>query len=189
MFLLALTFVTGVFIGAYIYVSAFKPVYAPEGLSKDEMSASDFSVIGQAYGGFHTKDYIQPSFRLLADGSYSFVEGGTGANSLDVVEGKLSGSLLNEVRDVIYQGSLESLSQPVNNKSCVSAADGIDYEYKVSLDGESYKLDTCLTNLDYNDELAEVFYKIWLYMESPTNTLWGSPADMLEEYLRRQFER
>jgi hypothetical protein len=62
--LLSLTFLTGLAIGMYVYIVAFKPTYAPENLSGVESEANEWSMVGKRRAEFHNSDYVYPSFRL-----------------------------------------------------------------------------------------------------------------------------
>ena len=67
--MLCLTFVTWAFIGMFIYVTSFKPVYAPDDLPDGDL-AEEYSVIGRAYSGEISRGE-QPTVRLRSDGSYT----------------------------------------------------------------------------------------------------------------------
>ena len=158
---LGLTFATGLFIGMAIYVVSFKPTYAPENLNTEEDSALEFSIIGKAYGGDLGPEYIRPSFRLLRNGTYDYIQGGDGEDALDSVTGKLSKNVLNRVVASMEEAVLLEASWPTEKDDYRIFVDGIDYQYQITLDGTVYQLDTCNTDLDYDSELAISLEMVW----------------------------
>lgn len=169
-----LTFITGVFIGAFVYLTSFVPTYLSNGFGGEEADASEFSVIGKSYGGFTTPDYIHPAFRLLGNGEYSYIPGGTGENSLEPIEGKLPASLMQDVKRSATELKLNSYERNAENTSCRYYADGVDYEYRIVLDKMSYELDTCTTALGYNTDLSQALDEVWEYLADPGNGSIGS---------------
>ena len=94
--ILSLTFLTGLAIGMYVYITAYKPTYEANDISETEAEAGEWSVVGKRVGGTDGSDYIQPSFRLLGNGEYTYLPGGSGEMSLEPVEGSLSrGEMVN----------------------------------------------------------------------------------------------
>lgn len=156
--LLSLTFLTGLAIGMYIYIAAFKPTYAPENLSDTEAEAGEWSIIGKQRGGDHDARYIHPSFRLLGDGSYVYLPGGMGEGALDPQKGSLSKRQLAAVS--FSASELSAYSRPAEAASCVSDHGGYDYEYRITLAGETYVLDTCSTALRDSPK-AEELEALW----------------------------
>ena len=189
--LLTLTFITGVAIGAYVYVTAFKPTYAPEGLSDTEEGAAEFSVVGKAYGGNESASYIRPSFRVLGDGSYLYVAGGEGDEALDPAKGELPSDLRRALLSAASDSVLLDSSETVTKNNCRSFAVGVDYEYRVVKDGEAYTLDTCHTAFNYEDELALVLEDVWNFLGGESYGARGlkgdTPYEMLENFLRERL--
>lgn len=189
--LLSLTFVTGVAIGAYVYVTAFKPTYAPEGLNDSEEGAAEFSVVGKIYGGTESADYIRPSFRVLGDGSYLYAVGGEGEDALEPIEGELPSDLRRALLSAAADDVLLEGSQTVGKSNCRSYQGGTDYEYRFVLDGEYYTLDTCHTALNYDDELNLVLEDVWNYLSGDSYGASGlkgdTPYEMLENFLRERL--
>lgn len=176
-FLFSLIFLTGIFVGSYVYITAFKPVYEPDrGIGQGETAAADFSIIGQQYGGLHEKGYISPSFRLLGDGTYNYVPGGIGNNALAVREGRLPSSVMSDLKQEIARVRLAELASPVTRSDCANYSDGTDYEYKVTTDGTEYTLDTCKTAFDTNEPLAVTLRSVWQYLDDPSSASLGTDA-------------
>ena len=162
--MLFLTFVTGAFIGMFIYVTSFKPVYAPDNLPNDTELADEYSVIGRAYSDSASSS-LQPTFRLLSDGSYTYIAGEAG--NREPQEGKVPRALINDLKALSDRGNLLAYSETVN-KNCQSESGGVDFEYRVVVEGESYALDTCQTALGTDSTLSVVLSDLWRYLDNPS---------------------
>ena len=165
-FLFVLTFISGVVVGGLIYVTAFKPLYAPEELSVAEDLAMEFSVVGQSYGGLRA-NAAHPSFRTLEDGSFTFRTGVSDGQLTEPLPGVLPRSLTRRLVDAVEVAPLTAYSAPAQGKECRIAVDGIDYEYQIILDRVSYQIDTCTTAIPYDSELNEALEAIWQYFSDP----------------------
>jgi hypothetical protein len=186
--LLGMTFLTGVFIGVALYVLSFKPTYTPETLNESESVAQSFSIIGEQYGGFQEAGYRAPSFRLLADGSYTYAPGGTDASI--PVTGVLPNSLFVEIEAVSNVAELQENSLSIEPDSCRSFSDGIEYRYQVVRDGEVFVLDSCTTTLGYDSELALVLEDVWWYLNDPASFATEPPrsvSDRLGDWLYQRL--
>lgn len=160
--LFGLTFLTGLALGMYVYITAFKPTYAPENLSGGEASASDWSITGKRRGGTEASS-AQPAFRVLADGSYLYRQGGLpDENVSETSEGKLAKSLIKNL--TLSEAVLQNNAKEISEQNCSSDRGGYDYEYKVLMAGEVYLLDTCSTVFATNSALVSEFGKIWQAM-------------------------
>lgn len=157
--LLSLTFLTGVAIGMYIYIGVFKPMYAPENLSNTEAEASEWNLISRKRDGVSAVSYSQPSFRLLGDGSYTYLPGSTEGAMVEAKEGNLSRSLLSQLRT--YDDTLHDYSYTVARKTCASETGGYDYEYRFTKNTLTYNLDTCYTALGDDTPFAILLAQVW----------------------------
>lgn len=162
-FSFGLAFVTGIFIGMFMFVTVFKPAYIPDDLDRTEDKAYEFSVVGKAYGGLVPNDYIHPSFRLLGNGEYTLLPGGTDADALEPVSGFIPNDLQRLLDSEIRAESLLDKSVPVE-KTCRSFSDGTDYKYQITVEGTVYQLDTCKTALSYGANLAVLLDEVWDYL-------------------------
>jgi hypothetical protein len=187
--LLSLTFLTGLAIGMYIYIAAFKPTYAPESLNNTESNASDWSMIGKRRGGDHDDRYIQPSFRLLGTGEYVYLPGGVGDGALSPEKGSLAKSQLNSL--LVSEAELASYSRGVSASICASDRGGYDYEYRVTVDGETVILDTCLTSLG-NTEMADKLEVLWQQMggngvTGGSGQSFDRPSEWIQDWIRQNL--
>ena len=181
--LLTLTFLTGLAIGMYVYIAAFKPTYTPETLSNTEAEAGEWSMISRKRSDDYDTGYIQPSFRLLADGSYTYLAGGQSNDALEPREGKVSGSRMRQLRN--FDDSLENYIEPSNTGVCASSQGGYDYEYRFTKNGTLLLLDTCNTTLGQNTSLAQVLEGVWAEVEGIG--VGGRPrgfSEWAEEWIR-----
>lgn len=193
-FLFLFTFLIGLLAGMYLYAIGFKPVYAPhDGISGDEREASAWSVIGNMYGGGRgMQNYTHPSFRVLANGEYAYIPGGSEANGAEPVEGELPNELRLDLVDAIDDADLSQLEKPMSKTSCRTFVDGVDYTYDIAKEGERYRLDTCRTALEYDDELARVLASIWAYLADADSyepeADDGSDVSPLGTWLNERFD-
>jgi hypothetical protein len=165
-FIFILTFMTGFAVGFYVYVVSFKPTYAPESIDRTEELASDFSVIGKQYGN-NERGYIAPSFRVTGEGQYSYIAGGLAESALEPTEGQLPRQLTNNLKIQATPEELSFLSQKRAPADCRSANNGVDYIYRLIIDGVEYELDSCQTLLSYDTDLAKTLEELWQYLEDP----------------------
>lgn len=164
-FLFALTFITGLATGVYLYTMSFRPTYVPdEGLVGNESSAQEFSVVGKEYGGFRMEGYVPASFRVTKDGSYTYIPGGIDDEALNEQTGTLPRTLRNNLVAEIEKANLEALAEPAEKEFCEQYVDGIDHTYRVVIEEEFYELDTCRTALPYDHTLTETLDAVWTYL-------------------------
>ncbi|MCB9811927.1 hypothetical protein H6783_03360 [Candidatus Nomurabacteria bacterium] len=190
-FLFIMTFLTGLFLGFYVYVMFFKPHYLPEDLGGDETTAAEFSVVAKAYGGSEGPEYIHPSFRLLGDGEYVYVAGGTGTDALEERHGTLPRAYMNELQRLATAEKLAYFAEDRERTDCRLFSGGVDHVYRFTVHNTDYTLDTCGTALMYEDELAQLMETIWGEIITPGST--GAPAgsapyDWLEHKLKSYFD-
>lgn len=189
-FMFLLTFLTGIFLGAFIYVTSFKPTYAPDDIGSAESTAGDFSVIAKAYGGVHERGYISPSFRVLSEGSYMYIQGGVSDSALEPIEGKLPSSLLRQLKVVATEDTLVIYEEEVGKSNCRSFADGVDYEYRITLEEIEYSLDTCTSNVPYDSALAIALDDVWTFISGTgtyTGPQGGSLSDKATDFIRKNL--
>jgi hypothetical protein len=184
--LLSLTFLTGLAIGMYVYIVAFKPTYAPENLSGVESEANEWSMVGKRRAEFHNSDYVYPSFRLLGDGSYLYLPSTTGDEAVEPVEGKISSSAMRQIRK--HDELIASYTMPDDINPCNGDIEGFEYEYRVTVDRTVYILDTCRTVLGHDSEYALAIRQVWDEIEGTSSSKpRGSVSDWLEDWIRRNI--
>lgn len=166
------TFFVGMLSGAYLYVTAYNPIYN-ERVGRENAEATDggYSVVGEQYGGM-VANYVHPSFRVAEGGAYTFFPGGAERGSRR--DGELPPSLQRMLDSVIVSTDLELLATPVEDKNCVSYVDGIEYAYTIETGTGEYELDTCTTAFSNGTDLGKVLVRVWEYVEM------GSGAETTE---------
>lgn len=184
--LFSLTFLTGLAIGMYVYIVAFKPTYTPDAVSSTETEANEWSMVGKRRAEGDVSGYVYPSFRLLGDGSYVYLPGGTSAAELTPVDGRLSSSLLRQLRSEDDLVARYSVTAP--GTTCDGGLNGYDYEYRVVMDGTAYTLDTCHTMLGQDSGYALLLDEVWAEIEGTDDTRTASSAaGWLQDWIRRNL--
>lgn len=161
--IMVITFLVGIFAGFYLYTTAFAPQF-DEFVGQTESVYEDFVVDGTKYGG--NRAGTAPSFQLLADGTFRYLPYTDSGMLGEVREGTLQRTLLREIKDNLTASSLELASQNVTRGDCASYVDGLDYSYSVTIDGDSYTLDTCTTNFRFDSDTYQTLDKLWKYFET-----------------------
>ncbi len=163
-----LTFLTGLFMGAYLYVSVFAPDYANDDgvVAVDEVS---FSLQGEAYGGCRMTGGDCGRFTLAASRAFTYLPPGDDSEQKGFIDHATLGMVMDTIEAV---PSLERLTEATNTR-CNAAFDGIDYRYRLIYEGEEYEFTTCSTRFTTSD-LAAVFEGLWMIMEDSEG-----PADGL----------
>lgn len=161
--LLSLTFLTGLAIGMYVYIVAFKPTYVPEDLNTTEVEASEWSVVGKKRMESDQSGYVYPSFRLLGDGSYVYLPGGNSTDSLEPIEGSVSSGLIRELK--AESRLMPSYTADSTTSYCGGDSEGYEYEYRVTIENRNYVLDTCYTALSHDSEYANLLAEVWMQIE------------------------
>lgn len=177
--LLSLIFLTGVALGMYVYVTAFKPTYAPQNLNNSEAEASEWSLVAKRYSDGSSRN-VEPSFRILSDRSYVYLPGGDSDSALAPIEGKLSSGLMADLRK--YDNELVPYTYTPLAPDCSSLQGGYDYEYRFIVDNTVYPLDTCDTALGHRSELAVLLQKVWSELEGGGRAT-GSFSDWAQKWL------
>jgi len=158
--ILLLTFLTGVFAGASMYILFFAPQYKADVIEE----RSQLSIVGEMYGGCQRATGTCPTFRLEDNRNYYYLGQGERQN------GRLPAAIANPVLAELTEYRLKSLAAAVESDSCQSYVDGVDYRYEVVFQNTRYVLDTCRTSLAFSTEFQQKLLTIWQYMENPTTT-------------------
>lgn len=176
-FLFVSTFAVGMFAGAYLYVTAFAPTYE-SGIRTGENIGEDVLVIeGEMYGGC-SENSACATFRIVDGRHYDFLS----SPGIPLEKGMLPVSKRSGLLQALDRARLEQGSVPIENNSCSSYADGIDYAYIISFEGETYELDTCSTAFAYDEALQLIMLDLWYQMENPdeesSEGFEGNPVDI-----------
>lgn len=178
--LFTLTFLTGLAIGMYVYLMAFKPIYVPDNLNDTEADAGEWSLVAKRYRDGSSR-YVEPSFRVLSDRSYVYLPGGDSESALSPVEGKLSSGSMRALRG--YDDKLGPYTASPLQPDCPSARGGFDYEYRFTVDNTVYLLDTCETALGQSSELATLLQEVWNELEGGNSRPSGNFSEWAENWI------
>ena len=159
------TFVMGIIAGFFFYLTVYAPAYKNDVASQEQQSKDAVVVEGQMYGGCSSANSCA-SFRLLDNHSYNY-QPYPGA---DIEKQKLPSDIAKTIFDAIGTDAFYNAEEQVTPANCASNSDGLDFTYTISLDGDTYTLDTCKTALAHNLPLQQVFIKAWDFMQNPTTT-------------------
>ena len=184
-FILGFTFITGMFAGAYLYVTSFAPDYQQSDV--EEISEIDFKLQGQMSGGCQMSG-VCPSFVLSQNRTYEYVphyrlqEG-----EPDMVTGKMDTESFKALVEKVRGANMEILTKE-NSLNCDSYVDGIDYNYRLTHEGEVYELSTCGMNFK-NSELDKAFSPLWEQLATSSASSAGSFEGGIGGYLRDALDK
>jgi len=157
-----ITFVIGLVAGSYFYVTGFS--FKTFTVATQD-TYEDFAIVGESYGNCGLNDGCM-SFQLIADGTYRALPDSQDVEEGVVKEGDITGSLRKELQKNINISALEKQSKKVSATNCASGAQGIDYGFRITLDGKDYLLDTCKTSVDYDSKAWNSLAKLWNHFET-----------------------
>ncbi len=155
-----ITFTVGLFAGGFLYLNGFVTLFTFD-LVKEEEAFLDLVIVGEAYGGCRT---MCPTFRMLSDGSYRYIY--TSASGEVARSGTFPFALQREIKQSLSPASLAAQAETREPSFCQSYTDGIDVQYEITLDGETYVLDSCGTAVDGEGPLWTALAKLWNHFET-----------------------
>ncbi|TXH01166.1 MAG: hypothetical protein E6P95_02385 [Candidatus Moraniibacteriota bacterium] len=160
-----ITFLVGVFIGGYFYLTNFAGLVAKIE-TPDIETVSEFTIVADVYGGCRN---ACPSFQVQNDGTYRYLyTPAVGAEQV-LRKGALSRELLKSLQTVVTKEALATQSKVITPALCNSFTDGIDIRYEITLDGVVYRLDSCGTAVVAESKLWATLSAIWDFYETEGN--------------------
>ncbi len=187
-FIMGFTFLMGVLVGGYFYVTSFAPTVAnAPGLSNHQATEVKFVVSGEQYGGCQRLGSC-PSFQLSSNGAYRYIPVATSSELAAVLEGTLPSRLRNELVTSIERANLGALAVSAQKDYCNSFVDGTDYVYQVRVPGVTYELDSCQTRFDTDGVLGRNLTAIWDYLAEPETVYPLILEAGLSGYLESRFQ-
>jgi len=184
-FIFGFTFFIGICSGAYLYVTAFAPAYVDND-SVVEVSEIDFRVQGQMIGGCQMGGAC-PSFVLEDNRSFEYTPSHAFQDvAPDSVTGKIDRGLFASIHKRAKASDFQQLQK--EGGTCAASYDGMDYQYEMVLDGESYDLNSC--NTLFGDSLLEKeLQELWPFFSETDSSADGEDmADFLRNKLDESFE-
>ena len=153
-----ITFVFGVFAGAYLYLTGFAPSFKLPEVGTDDVY-TEFVLTGESYGECSIEQNCL-SFQLLENGAYrALYETKTGGP--EVKEGFISGALKRELSAVLTADELAAAAKTGNNVGCRYVENGTNYAFEITQAGVKYKLDTCKTLINYEGKTWAALAKLF----------------------------
>ena len=150
-----LTFAMGVIAGGYLYLSQVASLERM--LTTPDITASEsFVVVGESYGSCG-RDC--PQFRIAPDASYRYFYTDPVSEERSLLEDKLPNSLARPLRKYGTEKELEA--QSVASEACTASETGVRVRYRITLNGETYELDSCGTDVDYDSQLWQSLAALW----------------------------
>ncbi len=183
--LIVLTFVTGLFCGAYLYITVFAPEYRIEDdvLNVEE---TDFALMGEMYGGCERQLAMCDLFALDESRSYHFTAGyAFDEREPDPIKGTLPRDVYEQLHTALEVADFSALQS--SGSRCVSQVDGNDYRYRLIYEGEEYFLDTCATQFT-DSALAKQFLALWPVVSTPTTLLDEASAFDLKDEVESMID-
>lgn len=159
---LLITFGVGVIAGGYLYLTGFAPQFE-ELTGQTEAAYDDLVIVGERYGGDRFNS--SPSFQVLNDGTFRYLEGAILGEVPVAKEGVLPKTLLAAIKKELSPTELNKAEQPAPADTCISYVDGLDYRYTIVLERSTYKLDTCGTEFSGDSALGGALDSLWNYFQ------------------------
>jgi len=143
---LALTFMIGLIVGAYLYTTGFATTFKlPE--ANDAGVYKGFVINGESFGDCQVEESCV-SFQILENGSYRAIFDTDSQGQKDSVKkGRLPRQLRLDLQRNLTAPELAVISQPQATPECQYV--GTNFSFKVSLDEVEYKINTCVSDIDY----------------------------------------
>ena len=134
------TFFIGFLTGIFVYfISGGNDV---EEVPKDEPEGVE--IVASTYGGCEL--FGCASYRIVEDGDYIYIKEDDSSEDKRF-EDSLSEKQIKELVKLSEQTDLEEIEESYYAGECPAHVDGISYEFEITVDGESYKLDSCENDL------------------------------------------
>lgn len=154
-----ITFVVGLFAGAYLYVTGFATTFEPPEASSENIY-TQFVITGESYGACQ-EDHSCLSFQVLENGAYRALlqtkDGGTPLAK----EGTIPWSLKRELASTLTAAVLTNESKVRPFPLCKYGEIGTNYRFRITRDQVSYTLDTCTSFMDYEGAAWLTLAKLW----------------------------
>ena len=104
-----------------------------------------------------------------------------------MVTGKIDTESFKALVEKVRGANMEILTKE-NSLNCDSYVDGIDYNYRLTHEGEVYELSTCGMNFK-NSELDKAFSPLWEQLATSSASSAGSFEGGIGGYLRDTLDK
>jgi len=156
-----ITFLVGMLVGSYLFVTGFATTFSFSTVS-DAGVYDEIVITGDSYGACALSNSCL-SFQIIGDGSYRALFDVTGER---VVYEDTVGRGIRRQFTAFSKEALASSSVPLVVPECRYGED-TNYRFSVTLDGVSYRLDTCRTDIDYEGPVWTTLENTWAAIVAP----------------------
>ncbi len=157
-----ITAVVGFSSGVFLYVIHFSKLAEPDPVAEQE-DVLEFSVIGEVYGGCTD---ACPRFRVENNGAYIYRFTRDRLEGELVREGFIPLSIKRSLQTVAKPADLLTQSEGSLRSDCPSSSGGVDFRYRVTVEGIDYTLDSCTTAVDMSADLWLALNSTWQYLKT-----------------------
>lgn len=154
---LLITFLVGLVVGAYIYITGFVPTYRLPEIGTEQQYAN-WVIIGESFGACEVDENCL-SFQALQDGSFQGIISGEIVKQ--EFKGKVSGRVRQLLDKTITDNVLTAFSEPKPETSCLYGDDATNFRFRITKEGKNYSFDTCQSSIDYNSTTWEALKTLW----------------------------
>lgn len=161
------TFLMGFCVGVYLFFTGFAGFMSNLSVPSFEraQSAPEFEIVADAYGGCERATAC-PSFRVTDSGEYRYLYTDRTTRERVTRSGRLPIGLRRELETVLTPAVLSTQSREITPAMCDSFMDGVDIRYAITLEDNTYELDSCGTNVDATGDLWSTLSRVWEYLEN-----------------------
>lgn len=152
------TFLFGLFAGAYLYLTGFAPTFELPEATTDNVY-KEFVITAESFGECKSEGNCS-SFQVLENGSYRLINESPAGKPV-VKEGSIPGSLKSELESNLNTVTLARLSKERIEEDC--RYEGTNYNFRVSLSEVNYTVNTCDSAVDYESVEWLTLAKLWNY--------------------------
>jgi hypothetical protein len=156
-----LTFIMGVIAGSFLYLTQFASIETKLSTPSQE-TALELNVVAEAYAGC---DPNCPSFQISQDGAYRYFRVLEEGEDPVLQEGVMPFAIMSEIKKRLTAKSLEeqSLAKPLI--TCEQDSKEVQIRYVITLDNETYYLDSCSGKVDFSSHLWQSLNRVWIYLK------------------------
>jgi len=157
-----ITFVFGIVVGSYLYFAGFAKTFS---LPKAETSVvyDDLVITADSYGKCEEEGTCF-AFQIISDGSYRAIFDATGERV--VKEAKISSTLNRDLKATLLPEDLILNATLLVDPLCSEVVNDTYFRFDISLDSTTYTLDTCTTDIRYEEPVWTVLRKAWIELSA-----------------------
>lgn len=157
-----ITFIFGAIVGVYLYFAGYASTFTLPQADTSEVYA-DLVITADSYGKCEDEGNCF-AFQIIGDGSYRAIFDATGQRI--VRESSISSALNRELKATLLPADLALNSVLLDNSLCTEVINDTYYRYSISLASTTYKLDTCTTDIRYEEPVWLVLRKAWIELST-----------------------